>query len=312
VAYSCRRLGVLAVLGTLAVAAPAAAHDDLGPPGAGHAWLPQEAWVLEHWMPFDRAPLERALGLRGSQLESYLFNDHHTLAELARRRGVDVDDLADQLVAPWQPLVAGEQVAVLRERTIRVLTQGHLAQHMFFHVFHSFPIGATVAQRLFGVSEGDLDSLRKRRLSPAQIASSHGVAEPDLIAGLAAVLHDRRAAAALSGQAWPTESDRLLERQMQVLPCWVRSLRPTNDHGNPYGKATRVHGAHAAGWPATASERRRNERRAERVRRRLRPTCWPAVAAWRWHPGAPARPALCVTQARHGGEVSRPARRTSP
>ena len=278
--YRC--LGVLAVLGTFVVPPAVAAHDDLAPAGAPHAWLPQETWVLEHWMPFDRARLERALALRGSQLESYLFNDHHTLAELARRRGVDVNGLADQLVAPWQPLVPAEQMAMFRERTIRVLTQGHLAQHMFFHVFHSFPIGATVAQRLFGVSEAELDSLRKQRLSPGQIARRHGVAEPDLIAALTAVLHDRRLAAALSGQAWPTESDRLLSRQMQTLPCWIRSPRPTNDPGNPYGKATRMHGLHTAGWPASAAQRRRDERRAERLRRRQRRTCWPTVAAWHW------------------------------
>jgi hypothetical protein len=267
----------------------AVAHDDLGPPGARHSWLPQEPWVLEHWMPFDRARLERALGLRGPQLESYLFNDHHTLAELARGRGVDVNGLADQLVAPWYALVPAEQIVVLRDRTMRVLTQGHLAQHMFFHAFHWFPIGPTVAQRLFGVSEGALDSLRKRRLAPVQIARRHGVAEPDLIAGLTAVLDDRRRMAALSGQAWPTESDRLLARQMLTLSCWIRSLRPTDVPGNPYGKATRLHGVHAGGWPATPAQRRRDEQRAERLRQRLRRTCWPTVAAWNRDAGSEPR-----------------------
>jgi hypothetical protein len=205
--WRCRCVGLFAVLGTLAVSPAAAAHDALSPPGAPHAWLPQETWVLEHWMPFDRAHLVRALGLRETELEAYLFDDHHTLAELARRRGLDVDRLADQLIVRWRPLVAPEQMAAFRERTLRVLTQGHLAQHMFFHVFHSFPLGAEVAQRLFGVSEAGLDSLRKQDLSPAQIAGLHGVAEADLIA-----------------------------------------------------------------------QRRRDERRAERLRR----TCWPTVAAWTW------------------------------
>ena len=272
---------MLAVLVTLCVTSSAAAHDDLAPPGAPHAWLPQETWVLEHWMPFDRAPLERALGLRGSQLESYLFNDHHTLAMLARRRGVDVHALGDQLVAAWGPLLPPEQAAVLRDRTMRVLTQGHLAQHMFFHVYHWFPIGASEAQRLFGVPEGELDGLRKQGLSPLEIAGRHGVPEPDLTAALTAILEERRRMAGLSGEAWPAESDRLLARQLRTLPCWIRSPRPTDDRGNPYGKATRMHGPHSAPWPATAVQRRNDERRAERLWRRLRRTCWPTFAR-RW------------------------------
>jgi hypothetical protein len=172
---------------------------------------------------------------------------------------------------------------------------------MFFHVFHSFPIGATEAQRLFGVPEAELDHLRKQHLAPVQIARSHGVAEPDLIAGLTAVLHDRRRAAALSGQAWPTESDRLLARQLHTLPCWIRSLRPTDDPGNPYGKATRMHGRHAAGWPATAAQRRHNERRAERLRRRLKRTCWPTVTAWNWRAHIAPRDRAATSTASLGG-----------
>ena len=69
------------------LAAPARAHDSLAPAGAGHNWLPDEEWVHRHWLPFDERELEAALGLRRRELEAYLYDDHHTLAELARARG---------------------------------------------------------------------------------------------------------------------------------------------------------------------------------------------------------------------------------
>ena len=68
-------------------AAPARAHDSLAPAGAGHNWLPDEEWVHRHWLPFDERELEAALGLRGRELEAYLYDDHHTLAGVGCGRG---------------------------------------------------------------------------------------------------------------------------------------------------------------------------------------------------------------------------------
>jgi hypothetical protein len=109
----------------------AIAHDNLAPRGAPHRWLPHEPWVMQHRIPFDEARLQAALGLRGRQLESYTLDDHHRLADLARWRGLDPDALADELVAPWRSQVGDDELAVLRKRTMRLLTQGHLAQHVF-------------------------------------------------------------------------------------------------------------------------------------------------------------------------------------
>ena len=69
------------------LAAPARAHDSLAPAGAGHNWLPDEEWVHRHWLPFDERELEAALGLRGRELEAYLYDDHHTLAGSGSVRG---------------------------------------------------------------------------------------------------------------------------------------------------------------------------------------------------------------------------------
>jgi hypothetical protein len=82
-----RTLVALTMLLLVGPVSTAAGHDSLAPPGAAHQWLPDEPWVMEHRIPFDQAVLQRELGLRGWRLEAYLFNDHHTLAMLAHRRG---------------------------------------------------------------------------------------------------------------------------------------------------------------------------------------------------------------------------------
>ena len=268
-------LGV-AIAAAALVAGPARAHDSNAPAGELHQWLPGDRWLQEHWIPFDRRRLEAALGLRGRDLEAYLVNDHHTLADLARRRGVDVRRLADRLVSPWP----AERRAQLRRRTMQILTQGHLAQHVFFHVFHSLG-SSSVAAGLFGVSADELDALRLQRRTPLSVALEHGKQEATLTAGLVALLRSHRDAGVALGESWPAEADRMLARQVATLPCWLRSLRPSMDWGSPYGKALAEHGAHARGWPATDAERRIDERRVQRFWHRLRRTCWPRVPDWR-------------------------------
>jgi hypothetical protein len=271
----------LVVLAAAWFASTAQGHDSLAPLGAPHQWLPADIWLQRHWIPFDQRRLEQALGLRGRDLEAYLVNDHHTLADLARRRGVDVNRLADELVAPWRPTVTPTHLEMLRGRTMQILTQGHLAQHAFFHVYHS--LGSTpVAEGLFGVSPPELDSRRHSKQTPLEVALEHGKDEAALTAGLIALLRSHRDTGVRLQEAWPAQSDRLLARQIRTLPCWLNSLRPSHDWGNPYGKAMAQHGPHARGWPATRAERALDEQRVERFWHRLRWTCWPRVPQWRW------------------------------
>src|SRR5688572_28662488 len=163
---------VTALLGTvvaLAVAAPASAHDSLAPAGSPHTWLPSAEWVPGHWIPFDEQALNEALGLRGRDLEAYLYDDHHTLWDLARARGKDPGQLADELIGPWRQTASAARLARLRDLTMRILTQGHLAQHAFFHVFHGVPVRAT-ARSVFGVSGGRYVRMRLRGHTPLEIA----------------------------------------------------------------------------------------------------------------------------------------------
>jgi hypothetical protein len=273
-----------AALGTCLAVRPlaqAVAHDSLGPPGAPHTWLPEEDWVMRHWVPFDERALTTRLALRAGDLESYLYDDHHALADLGRARGLDVGRLRDELVAPWRPLVDDERYALLRERTERVLTQPHLAQHVFFHVFHAGLVDHD-PPGTFGLPRHTVHEMRLTGLTPVEIAARGGVSADALRASLLHFFEFERDEGVRRRLAWPDESRRILARQSARLDCWLRSPRPGDDPANPYGKARFWHGPHARGWPGTRRQRAANERRVERLRRRLRHGCWPRPHAWSW------------------------------
>jgi AraC-like DNA-binding protein len=257
------------------------AHDSLAPAGAPHTWLPAEDWVAYHWIPFDEQTLKRTLGIRGRDLEAYLYNDHHTLADLATRRGVDPRSLAAYLVASWRPQADEQQTAVLNDRALRLLTQGHLAQHVFFHVFHNGGGTEYLGQRL-GMSSTSVTAQRARGLTFSQIAQRRGVAPGAVRRHLADAFRRRAAQGVELGVASPSEAARILARQEAGLPCWLRRPHPARDSGNPYGKATRQHGEHLASWPASARERVHDEAGVERVRRSLARSCWRPPPRWTW------------------------------
>ena len=163
-----------AACGAGPAAGSADAHDSLAPPGAPHTWLPDEDWVTRHWVPFDERRLTARLGLRSRELEAYLYDDHRALSELALARGLDVDQLRDELVAPWRATVDDARYELLRERTQRVLTQPHLAQHVFFHLFH----GAALVDdpvMAYGLPAGTVWQLRVDGLTPVEVAQRGGV-----------------------------------------------------------------------------------------------------------------------------------------
>jgi len=268
---------IVAALVVLCVfAAPARAHDSLAPAGAGHNWLPDEEWVHRHWLPFDERELEAALGLRGRELEAYLYDDHHTLAGLARSRGVSVDGLADRLLEGWGDV---SQRAVLRDRTVRVLTQGHLAQHLFFHVFHGLELHPH-AEHLFGMPADAYRSLRDGGASYADIAREGDIPLSTLRGHVVSVVASDRRDGVARGEAWPAEAARIGARTRARLDCWLRQPPAALDRANPDGKNRFLHGTHAASWPSTAGERRTDERRVERFRRGLERACWPHPPRW--------------------------------
>src|SRR3954466_2730177 len=105
--------------------------DSLAPNGAPAHWLPPEPWVYNHWLPFDERRLYRLLGITREQLWQQLRDDHRTLSELASTHGwPEPARLAATLVAPERARVGAAQATVLQARAERVITQGHLAQHL--------------------------------------------------------------------------------------------------------------------------------------------------------------------------------------
>jgi len=273
-------IAVLAVAASPWWAGPAYGHDSLAPPAASHNWLPDEEWVHRHWIPFDEQALKGELGLRGRELHAYLYDDHRTLAELARRRGLDEEALADRLVAPWQG-IAGEHRAVLRERALRILTQGHLAQHMFFHVFHGLHLDHA-SRHLFGMPGPAYRALRDEGYAYVELAERGGVPAAALRSGIVSMLESDQRDGIARREAWPVQSDHILARRLGWLSCWLRRPAARLDPANPYGKNRILHGPHSARWPGNARERRENEVRVERFRRALPASCWPRPPRWSW------------------------------
>jgi len=271
-------LAVVAVVCTAATPGVARAHDSLAPAGASHNWLPSEEWIHRHWIPFDERALHRALGFGPHELRAYLYNDHHTLADLARRRGWDPEALAASLVAPWQG-ISPEHRALLGGRTMRILTQGHLAQHVFFHVFHGLVVHAA-SDHLFGVSGHDSLAMRAEGHSYVEIAEHGNAGTAALYAGVAGMIDSDHRDGIARLEAWPRQSDRIRDRTRAQLACWVQQPPAAMDPANPFGKNRFLHGEHAAGWPNTAEERRANDRRVERFRLRLVKGCWRHPRSW--------------------------------
>jgi len=217
-----------------AIATPAGAHDSLAPPGAQHNWLPKEGWVWMHWLPFEEPELAAALGTNAAGLRHHLTDDRHTLAMLAKRRGWKPKPLARHLTRRFDGRVPAKRLANLRWRTERVLTQGHLAQHLLFHTFHG-PAVPTSAPQLFGITREEFIAARQAALSPAAIAVRAGRDPAVTRAGVLALLSAEGARGVHTRSQSRAQARRMLARQRGALDCWMGSPLPKLDPANPFG-----------------------------------------------------------------------------
>jgi Tol biopolymer transport system component len=227
---------ILAVLALVPATAAGKSNDSLAPPDAPPHWLPPEAWVYNHWIPYDEGRLYALLHITREQLWQQLRDDHRNLAQLAARHGWrDPGRLADALVAPWRARVGAARVAVLRGRALRTITQGHLAQHLFFHSLHQFAIPSRAPQ-IFGLSDAAFRDVRRTlELSPLTIARLHG-RSPARVEALSVAALRERVRAGVSGHAMTERQGRiLLRRQVTQLPRWLGQARyngpPKTHHG---------------------------------------------------------------------------------
>jgi hypothetical protein len=230
----------------LVLPAGALAHDSHAPPGAPHRWLPDEEWIMRHWVPFDESRLYRELGVPESRVFDWLLNDHRTIADLARRRGVAVEGLPARLLANRRGRVTDRQYRILRRRAEDMLTQGHLAQHTLFHVFHGTHLtGPYEVRHWFGVSLSDWERLRLDGLTPNQIARRHGH-EPAEVRSLVLAQVAQMADDGVRHHATDrAEADTMLARQRRLANCWLKSPLARYDRDNPFGDRWGGHGPHA-------------------------------------------------------------------
>ncbi len=228
------RWALVTLLAVLITAAPAGAQsskpqttslDSEAPPGAPPHWLPNERWVMQHWIPYDETRLHRLLGVTRNEIWRWLRDDTRNLAGLAAQRGWEARALARELVAPWRGgLREPERLALLESRALRTLTQGHLAQHIFFHSLHQEAI-PDAAPKIFGTSTTRFRYLRRSELSPLMICRLNGLSRAHAQAEAERALREM-AARGVNGQAIPaSQAARLLKRQLGQVPRWLAQTR---------------------------------------------------------------------------------------
>ena len=232
------RMLALTIAALGALAAPAAAQvqlpartqtaslDSEAPKGAPPHWLPGEQWVMQHWLPYDEERLYSLLGADRGTIWRQLRDDTRNLAQLGEERGWEPRALARELVAPWRSQLRNPgRLALLERRALRTLTQGHLAQHVFFHSLHQEAIPSH-ATKIFGVaSRAEWSTLRRSELSPLQICRLNGLPRSHAQDQATATLREYAEKGVARQSIPPVQAERLLSRQLRQLPRWLQQTR---------------------------------------------------------------------------------------
>lgn len=209
--------GLLAVLALLVAAPAALAQDSDAPPGALPHWLPTEEWVYQHWLPFDEGRLYRLLRADRGAIWRHLRDDAaHDLEQLARRRGMTPRELAARLVP------GGD--SRLRRRALRVITQGHLSQHILFHSLHQTAV-PRASRRIFGIANAEFLALRRAETSPLQIGRLHGRTTAQMHVRSVGALRAMARRGVRSGSISRAQARLLLDRQVRQIPRWLGQSR---------------------------------------------------------------------------------------
>jgi hypothetical protein len=216
-----RPLLLVAIAASVALPAAAAqAADSHAPHGARQDWLPSDEWVMSSWLPYDEARLYALVHTDRSEVDAWL-DDHRTLGQLARRRGwASQRALAHALVAPRLHAVRPAMRRVLERRALDTLTQGHMANHVIFHVFHT-PAIADNARAVFGLRPATFRRLRDSGLSPTAIARRGGRTRGGAQPRLAALLKARGRRAVRLGAMSRAQASALYAEQMAALPAFM-------------------------------------------------------------------------------------------
>jgi hypothetical protein len=221
-------LGLMVVLVFLCLPATSLARDSHAPPGAAPDWLPNEPWVMRHWLPYDEDALRAVLHLRDRAALQAIVSDTRTLSDAARAQHLDPKQVIDGLVAPWRGKVSPARYRLLRSRAEDTFTQPHLAVHMFFHPFH-IDLLSREWPRLFGVSVAQTYAeMARDGLSYLQVAQRHRGARVPLVAEMDRLFQRIARQGVARREMLPAEGQRVVTWQSQAVGSWLQyRSRPT-------------------------------------------------------------------------------------
>lgn len=253
----------------------------------GHGLMVGERWVMRHWAPFDEREAERALGLGQGQLVAFLYNDHHTLAQLARSRGVPFESLVRRL-SKWTEQQPAADRREIEQRIRLALVSGHMPQHLFDHVFHGFAF----TPELLAASELTHSEFAAKRRSGESYNALIRAAGNDPAQTTRLVhqgIDENAAAAVASGETPPSQARRMAARQHRRVSCWFWRPPQRLDSAAPYGRKYNfhIHGHTAADVPTTRAEQLIEDTRIRRALAGRPNSCWELPQQFRGDPGAP-------------------------
>lgn len=249
--FSAHRLGACAAVALAAsvfVVSSAVGHDTKAPAHASHNWLPKIDWVAFHWSPVDEKQLAAALKMTHLQLYELQADDHIALDTVAKRQGINPAKLRSELFKPWNKAkLTSAQARAIKRRISLVLSQPHLAQHVFWHPFHSPAYKRDPdrsARKLFGVSVDRYRQLRREGRTQLEIATIGGRSETTLRRTVVQHLKLTRDYGIRTRQVLPAQAMRIYNRQRSLVECWMRTPLPQFDPTIPFGGD--IHGGHGA------------------------------------------------------------------
>ncbi len=228
------RLVPLVVLLLLALAAPATAYhpDPDAPPGAPAVWLPDEPWVDHRWLPFEQRTLLEQLGVDYEAFHDVLVREQ-PLADFARERGLEPAVLVARLLA-WRRNGA-TPLTEMRRRTWKVLTQPHLAAHVFTHHFHDSAL-VRAAPSIFGITPQRYDQLMtSEMLCPLDLARRYGRSRVAVQTRTLAALRAAQRAGVRRGAMPAAQEETFAFSARVAFTHWLTS----NVHGRPLPKRAR-------------------------------------------------------------------------
>ena len=221
-----RLAAAVVVLVVLALPGAAVAADSQAPRGAGRNWLPNEDWVMQHWLPYDLVNLERISGMSVEDMRRYFRAPGPTvppLADALTARGIDPGRLARRLVAAGHPSRARR--ATLLRRADLTLTQGHLLQHLLFHPLHSRGLTRAVPA-IFGVPNREMAAALRRGMSRREVGEAHGRTRDQMIEAARAALRRAMQSGRRHRYVPSGEARRELDEQQALVPQWLELRGP--------------------------------------------------------------------------------------